>query len=280
MSTTLDTLVQQTRRFLRDRPAPVSALTVSLSTAATSITVSDTSIMPANYVIEVDYEALLVGASQSSTVTLVTRGWAGSTAASHANSTTILIRPGYLAVDVIDSLNATKDEMYPLIYKPVTDTSLTADSLTYEFTIPSTIKHLSKVDLKVTGDVAYRRVDDWRVLPRTATPTIQFRRAPAGGTLRLQGFGPFDDLSLSGDTVDALFPTNAVSILPIGAASRLLLAGEAGRTRFDVGARDDREAANRPGGATNLAVQLERRFRTALLNAAMPPLPIHVTSVI
>lgn len=264
---------------MRDYPAPASALTISLSTSATSITVADTTVLPANSIVEIDYEALLVTASVSSTVSSVIRGWAGTTAASHVNSSTVIVRPGFLSAEIIDALNAAKDEMYPLIYKPVLDTSLTTDSLTYEFTIPSTIKHLSKVDLLVTGDVAYRHVDDWTVL-RAATPTLKFRRAPAIGTLRLHGFGPFDDLNASGDTVDSLFPGNAERALILGAASRLLASGEAGRSRIDVGARDDREAANRPGSSTAAALGIERRFEKALLRAAMPPLPVHVISVI
>jgi hypothetical protein len=279
LATTLDTLVQRVRRFMRDYPAPASALTISLSTSAASITVSDTSVLPANYVVEIDYEALLVTASVSSTVVNVMRGWAGTTAASHLNSSSILIRPGFMAVEIIDALNAAKDEMYPYVYKPVLDTSLSSDDVTYEFTIPSTIKHLSKVDLLVTGDTAYRPVTDWTVL-RAGTPKLKFKRAPVGGTLRLHGFGPFDDLSASGDTVDTLFPANAERPLVLGAASRLLGSAEAGRTRVDVGLRDDREAANRPGGALTLANQLERRFEKALLRAAMPPLPVHVTSVL
>jgi hypothetical protein len=263
---------------MRDYPVPASALTISLSTTAVSITTADSSVFPQNFTIEIDYEVLLVGTSQSSTVTNVTRAWAGSTAASHANSSTILVRPGFFSVEIIDALNAAQDEMYPYIYKPVLDTSLTSDDTTYEFTIPSTIKHLSHVESLITGDTAYRPIGGWTV-KRAATPKLQFRRAPAGGTLRLHGFGPFSDLSLSGDTVDTLFPANAERALVLGAASRLLGSGEAGRSRMDVGARDDREAANRPGGAITLANQVERRFEKALMRAAMHPLPTHVTSV-
>lgn len=278
MATTLDTLVQRTRRFMRDYPAPASALTVSLSSSATSITVADTSVLPANTMFEIDQEVFLVTVSVSSTVTSVLRGWAGSTAVSHANSSTVLIRPGYFSVEIVDALNAAKDEMYPLIYKPVLDTSLTGNSLTYDFTIPSTIRHLAGVEFKPTGALSYEPMHSWDVA-RASTPLLRFKYAPSPGTLRLHGFGPFDDLSAGGDTVDALFPPNAERVLTLGAASRLLGSGEAGRTRMDVGARDDREAANKPGNAISLGNQLERRFEKALLRAAMPPLPPHVKSV-
>lgn len=279
MAATTVTLIARTRRFMRDYPAPIVTLTISLSDTATSITTTEaTNLIGANFVIEIDQEALLATASVSSTITSVQRGWAGTTAVSHANSSVVYVRPGFLAVEILDALNAAKDEMYPLIYKPVLDTSLSADSVTYEFTIPSTLRHLSSVELQTSGDTKFHPVRDWRV-KRAATPKLVFKWAPPPGTLRLHGFGPFDDYTATGSS-DSLFPTYAENALVLGAASRLLGSGEAGRTRFDVGARDDREAANRPGTSISLANHVERRFEKALLRAAMPPLPTNVTSVL
>lgn len=275
---TVAALVARTRRYLRDYPAPVVSLSVSLSDSATSITVTDATVLAPNYTIEVDQEVLLVGASVSSTVTMVTRGWAGSSAVSHANSSSVLVRPGFFSVEILDALNAAKDEMYPLVYKPVLDTSLTADSDTYEFTVPSTIRHLSSVELLRTGESKYRPMAGWRVR-RAATPKLVFKWAPAAGTLRLHGFGPFDDLTVGGSS-DTLFPSYAENAMVLGAASRLLGSGEAGRARFDVGVRDDREAANRSGSSISVANHVERRFEKALARAAMPPLPTNIVSVL
>ncbi len=254
---------------MRDYPAPASSLTISLSSTATSLTTTDSSVLPANFVIEVDYEAILCTASLTSITTSCIRGWAGTTAVSHANSSTILIRPGYLSVDIIEALNSAKDEMYPPVYKAVVDTSLTGDSATYEFTVPNMpltyggdtipIPYLSRIYLKRTGDLSYKILRDWRV-ERGATPKIHFKRAPIGGTIRVHGLGPFPDLSASTDSMDTQFPKVAEHAITLGAASRLLGSGEAGRTRLDVGARDDREAAVRPGNAISLGTQLERRF--------------------
>lgn len=287
MATTLDTLVQRTRRFLRDYPAPADATTASLSSSTTTIPVGDGTQFKANRVIEIDYELALVTSVSSNNV-IVRRGWAGSTAVSHATTSTVLIRPGFFSVEIVDALNGAKDEMYPYVYKPVNDTSLTANSTTYEFTVPNmpgtyggdtvVLPFISKIEVLITGDVAYRQIRDWTVR-RGATPKIVFRRAPVGGTLRVHGFGPFPDLAASGDTVDVLFPKNAERMLPLGAAISLLGSGEAGRSRFDAGARDDREAANRPGGAISLANQLERRFEKDLSRVSMPPMPHNLVSV-
>lgn len=285
MATTLDQLVQRTRRFMRDYHAPVSALSISLAANTTSITVADTTVFAANTVIEVDYETMLVGTLPSGTVANVTRGFAGTTAATHTVSTGVNIRPAYYAQEVIDALNAAKDEMWPYVYKPVLDTSLTVLSNIYEYTVPNMpstsvpIGAISKVEVKVAGDYAYRPVQNWQVR-RGTTPVIQFKAVPpVGATIRVEGFGVFPDLALVGDTVDALFPHQAERLLPLGAAVELLGSGEAGRSRFDVGARDDREAANRAGGAIGLANQLERRFEKKLSRVGMPPMPRHVVSV-
>lgn len=289
MATTLDTLVQRTRRYLRVWPSTIDTLSVSLSNAATTIQIADTTQLAKNYVIEVDYETMLVKSVSNTTTLTVARGYRGSTAATHAASANVLIRPGYDAVEIIDALNAAKDEMYPYVYRETVDTSLTADSVTYEFTIPNmpgtyggdtvVIPLLSKIELLVTDDVSYKRLDAWTVL-RGSTPKIKFRRAPVSGTIRVTGFGPFPDLTASTDTVDPLFPKQAERILPLGAAYSLLGSGEAGRSRNDTGARDDREAANKPGNAIALANQLERRFEKDLARVGQPPLPKQVVSVL
>jgi hypothetical protein len=99
-----------------------------------------------------------VGVDQHLTVT---RAYAGSTAATHASGATVLIQPAFMAVEIIDALNATKDECFPLIYKPVLDTSLSGDGTTYEFTVPNMpstyggdsipIPWLSRIELKENG---------------------------------------------------------------------------------------------------------------------------------
>lgn len=280
MATTLDQLVIRVRRFMRDYPPPVDALTASVTSSATTFAIADTTQIAKNYVVEIDYEDILVKSISTATSFVGVRGYAGSTAASHANSAALLLRPGYFAPEIIDALNAAKDEMYPYCFKPVLDTSLTAVATQYEYTIPSTILHLSEVEEKLPGDTAYRKLTDWDV-KRAATPVLIFRRVPVvGSTLRLHGYGPFADLALSADTLDTLFPVSAIQPLTLGAASRLLGSGEAGRTRFDSGIRDDREAALKPGAAISLANQLERRFEKALLRAAMPPFGKNCVSVL
>jgi hypothetical protein len=283
MATTLDTLVQRTRRFMRDYPVAQDALSASITSFATSATVSTGTQFnqTGNQVIEIDYEAILLKSVSANTLT-VTRGYAGSTAATHASGATVLIRPAFLAVEIIDAINSTKDEMYPLVYKTAQDIWLTADGTTYEFTVPSIdsvpMQHIWKIDLKQTGDPAYRSVDYWEIR-RGATPKIKFRFPPPSGTIRVHGYGPFPDLTASSSTVDALFPANCERPLITGVCARLLASSEVGQVRGDVGPRDDRDSARRAGASLSASNALYQRFQFQLRNAAMAPLPPHVVSV-
>jgi len=290
MATSLSTLVTGVRRYMRDYTPMAPVLSASITSSATSLTLDDTTGIAANWIIEIDYESILVRTvSNSTTISSIARGQFGSTAVSHASNATVFVRPAYSSVEIIDALNGTKDEMYPYVYKAITDTSLTVLANTYEYTVPNMtgtyggdtlpIQYISRVEIKESGDYAWRRRMDWNI-KRVATPKFIFRAVPpVGSAIRVFGYGPFPDLALSGDTVDPQFPKSAEKVMVLGAASRLLGSAEAGRSRLDVGARDDREAANKPGNAIALGNQLERRFEKGLLRAAMGPIPPHVVSV-
>lgn len=279
MATSAATLVQRVRRYLRDWP-DADALSASVTSSATTITVSNGALFTANWPIEVDQELMLIRSVSSNTLT-VKRGARGSTAASHAASAAVLNKPHWSTVEILDALNAGLDAAFPLLYKPVLDTSLTILNDTYEYTVPNMpststpIPYLSKVELKDSGDSDYWEVHDWTVR-RGATPKIKFRRVSSvGATVRVHGFGPFTRLAYA-DSLDALFPDNAVDVLVQFAAQHLLVSGEAGRVRSDTQAIDSREQANRVGSSMSAANGVWQRFQVLLQQAAMAPLPRHV----
>jgi hypothetical protein len=289
MATTLDTLVQRTRRFVRDFPLGQDSLTASITSVATTATVNTGTQFnqSGNQIVEIDYEAFLLKSVSSNTLT-VSRAFAGSTAATHASGAAVLINPAFMSVEIIDALNATKDECFPLIYRPVLDLSLSGDGTTYEFTVPNMpntyggdsipIPWISKIEIKENGALDYRPVAYWTIR-RGTIPKIRFQSPPPICVMRVSGFGPFPDWSASTDTVDTLWPKNAERPLITGAAARLLASGEAGRVRT-IGPRDDREAANRVGSSLAASNDLYQRFQFQLRNAAMAPMPPHVVSVL
>lgn len=278
MATSVDTILTRTRRFLRDYPIATDALAVSLSSSGTTAIVTDTSLYPASgrVVIDVGFEAML-GKSLTSTSLTVTRSFAGTLAVSYAAGVSIAVNPAFLTYEIGDAINEAMSEMYPYVYRALLDTSLTSDGTTYEFTVPTYMRHVASVEVEATDDTSYRPLHDWQIR-RGVTSKLQFRRPPVAGTLRLHGFGPYDTVSFGG-SLDDNFPPWAEQALVLCAASRLAASGETGRVRQDVGLRDDREAAVRPGASLALARDLERRFEKALARASMPPMPHHVRSV-
>lgn len=280
---TLATYISRVRDYVRDWP-PIDVLTAAVTDTTTkSFTVADATIYAANTVVQLDQEALRVKSGASTTVTTYNRGDRGTTAATHLNGATVLLRPGFLDKQIIDALNSAIDACFPYIYKEVLDTSLTVLSSTYEYTVPflpSTtvyIPRIWKVELLVPGDLSYRRIEDWTIA-KGATPKLKFREAPTpGATIRVRGYGPFPHLAAISDSMDAQWPASAEFLPVLHATSTLLASGEAGRVRNDVGARDDREAANRPGSSSAAGRDLFQRFKDSLLNGGhMPPMQQHL----
>lgn len=281
MATAASTLVQRTRRFLGDWPEN-DALTASTTSSSTTLTVADATIYSAGWLIQVDTESMQVRSGSGTTVTVL-RGARGSTAASHASGATVLIRPRFLDVDVLDALNAAIDATFPWLYQPVVDESITTSSGTYEYDVPNLnsvpIPYLSELQFQESGDVAFRPFKSWTVL-RGSTPKIRLRRDLPEGTLRIYGFGPLPRLASLSDSLNALFPTVAEDALVYYAAQHLLTSGEARRVREDTGARDARENANRTGSSMNAANSLYQRFQLRLRDAGMPPMPKNVVAVV
>ena len=289
MATTAATLVNRVRRFIRDFPDNDSS-TASLASGGATLSVADTAV---GYVlmrpIEMGQEALIPTAKPSGTTLTVRRGARGTTAASYASGTTILVHPNFLSQEILDALNSAIQASFPLIYVPVLDTSLTTSANTYEYTVPNMpgtyngasipIPRISKLELKLVGDSNYQRTKAWDVR-RGATPKLQFLREPdAGSTIRVHGFGPFPDLAFA-DSLHTLWPVNAEDYLIWHASAFLLAAGEAGRVRVDTGAIDNREQANRVGSSMTASNALYQRALTRLSQASMAPLPKHIKTVI
>lgn len=283
MPATTATLISRTRRFVRDYPE-LDTLSASITSSATTLT---TIVNPAsgsyspNWIIQVDQEAMLVKTSSSVAGSItVLRGAMGTTAATHASGATVLIKPAFLDAELLDGLNYALENTYPLIYRPVLDTSLSTLASTFEYTVPNMpttslpIPFLSKVEWKEPGLNDYREVRNFSVR-RGTTPKIQFPwEQVAGATIRVEGYGPFPALTAAG-SLDALYPVNAEDLLVLGAVDFLLSSGEAGRVRQDVGMPDQRENANRTGSSMGAANALLSRFERQLARKAMPPIPPH-----
>lgn len=288
MSVTAVSLYQRTRRYLRDY-RDLDSLTAAMSdTTSTTVTVADTTMYNVRWPIEVDQETMVVRSITNSTTMVVERGAYGSTAATHSNGASILVRPSFFGIEILDALNEGIQACYPLIYKPVIDTSLSIAANTWEYTVPNMpgtyngatipIPRISTIDLLIAnaGTVPYRPMRAFEVI-RGTTPILKLKWLEIpGSTVRIKGWGPFPDMADYTASLDALWPTQANYLLPIYAAGSLLLSGEAGRVRQSSGAVDTREQANRVGSSGSIGATLMNRFRQELALSAMPPMPPHV----
>lgn len=287
MAYTATTLIQRTRRFMGDWP-DIDTLTVSLSSSGTTAVVADTSLYAKNWTLQFETEGVIVRTAPSSGTSLtVSRAAFGTTSASHASSTPILVRPAFIDQEYLDALNAGILSAFPFLYRPVIDESLTADSTTYEYTVPNMpgtydgasipIPRIYKVEVLDSGDTVWREKRDWEI-HRGATPKLKFRRSE-DGTIRILGYGPFPPLSGFTDSLDTLFPVAGVHALTEYAASCLTESGEARRVRVDTGSLDQREQANRVGSSAAISRDLYQRFFLKIQNL-MPPMPVHVKAVL
>lgn len=274
---------------MRDWPDQ-DTITASVSSASTTIAVATdaTTRYGVNWAIEIDSETMIVRSTAATALT-VERGAYGSTAATHALSAPVLVRPAFYAVEILDQINDAIQASYPVIYKEVLDSSLTVDAAAYEYTIPNMpgtyggdtiqIPRLRTVDIQYaeTTTVPFIELRSWNVKRGAVAKLKLTYLEAAAAVLRLHGYGPFPDLAL-GDSLDAQWPKNFVQPLIERAASNLLASAEAGRSRIDVGARDDREAAVRAGASMAAAQSIEGRFARRLAMVAMSPMLPHLVT--
>lgn len=283
---TLQTLVNTTRRYLRDWPL-FERLGASLSSNATTITVADATLYGARWVVDCDIESMLIQSAVGTTLTVL-RGIRGSTPAVHAANADLLVQPNFTSIEIIDAINRGIDAAFPFFYLFVRDTSLIAADSTYEYTIPNMpgtydtgatpqIPIMTNLEIKQVSDLTYRGLRRWQI--RTGpdgSRVFKLRTAePAGGTFRVSGYGPFPHLAAVTDALDESWPKDSQYLPALYAAADLMMSSEAGRDRGDWNAVDKREEANRPLTSLQVGQQLYNRWMRETMQSAMPPIPKH-----
>lgn len=286
MPASLSTLVTRTRSFLRDWPDN-DTITASVASSGTTLTVADATDYADNWALEIDSEVLVCTSTASSgTSVSVARARRGTTAASHASGSVILVRPTFFTYEIIDALNAGIEAAFPLIYRRVVDETLTGSAEVYEYVIPDmpghpgyVLPYLEKIYLKESSETAFRLTNAWELV-RGATPKIKFRRALDGDeTIRLIGYGPLPRLVALSDTLDAQFPPHAETALVEYAAGYLMASKETEpEGRADTSNADAYAAMfQNPMRTSNALMQ---RYYNRIGQASMPPPGRHVRSII
>jgi len=136
--------------------------------------------------VEVDQELMLVTAANTSTRTLtVSRGYAGTTAATHTDKTNVFINPTFPRKSVFDAVSDNISRLYPSLYN-VTTTNVVANT-TYQEVPASTVEVLTSYVQNATGNqYTSAGIELLRDFPPSSTNTaVQFYNTTNGKTVHL-----------------------------------------------------------------------------------------------
>ena len=193
----VSTLVDRIYRDFLNKPDDLSAfsrLDGALSdTTGTSVVYEtglfsseEENLLGSGALIEIGQELMLVTAANTSTRTLtVSRGYAGTTAATHADETNIFINPTFPRKSVYDAVSDNISRLYPTLYN-VTTTNVTSNS-TYQEVPASTVEVLTSYVQNSTGDqYTSAGIQLLRDFPPSSTNTaVQFFNTSNGKTVHL-----------------------------------------------------------------------------------------------
>ena len=210
--------------------------------------------------IEVDQELMLVTAANTSTRTLtVSRGYAGTTAATHADEANVFINPTFPRKSVFDAVSDNIVRLYPSLYN-VTTTNVTSNS-TYAEVPASTVEVLTSYVQNASGEqYTSAGIELLRDFPPSTTNTaVQFYNTSNGKTVHLVVKRKF--VRPTSETVDlatdCLISDEYEQIVMVGAVADIV-----GATDIDA---TTQEFITEKLAAENYPVGSGERLRNALL---------------
>ena len=136
--------------------------------------------------VEVDQELMLVTAANTSTRTLtVSRGYSGTTAATHADKTNVFINPTFPRKSVFDAVADNIVRLYPALYN-VTTTNVTSSS-TFAEVPATTVEILTSYVQNASGEqYTSAGIELLKNFPPSSTNTaVQFYNTSNGKTVNL-----------------------------------------------------------------------------------------------
>jgi hypothetical protein len=219
-----------------------------------------------NALVSVELEVIQVTSTATPTVAIA-RGLHGSTAATHANATPVLVNPRFTDFAILQALN---DELASLsspangLYQLLsTDVAATiAAGYTLALTNFVDILDVRYQDYNTSSDY-WPRIRRYTV-ERDANVTefpggvslFLYEPPPVGRTMHIRYKGEFTPLAaaLATDVTTTGLGASAWDIPPLGAAARLLMGRESRRSSMDA-APESRQAQDVPPGTARSAAQ-------------------------
>ena len=192
----VSTLVDRIYRDFLNKPDDLSAfsrLDGAIDNTTTTLIYEDgllsseeENLLDGGAIIEVNQELMLVTNIVSSTRTLtVSRGYSGTTAATHADKTNIFINPTFPRKSVFDAVSDNISRLYPSLYN-VTTTNVVANT-TYQEVPASTVEILTSYVQNSSGEqYTSAGIELLRDFPPSSTNTaVQFYNTTNGKTVHL-----------------------------------------------------------------------------------------------
>lgn len=214
----------------------------TITSSATALTVDGRADdIPAGSVIEWDdssMELALVKSATDTAVTLQTRGYLESTAASHADDARILISNPFPKITLFNSLKAILGSLYGHgIYIAAVDTSNTYSSIT-PISLPSGAKDTFPTILVSPTGTGYAKLvkgTHFEVLQAFTPPKVQFLRgAYDGAALTIQYKKDFTRPTTLADDLTTLGVSEGLQeSLPLGIAGRVLQGRDVPKAQAD-----------------------------------------------
>ena len=266
----VSTLVDRIYRDFLNKPddlAAFSRLDAAMTDAQTTLSyedglfsVEEENLLGNGAIVEVDQELMLVtNANTSTRVLSVSRGYQGTTAASHNDKTNIFINPTFPRKSVFDAVADNIVRLYPSLYN-VTTTSVTSGS-TYAEVPASTIEVLTSYVQNSSGEkFTSAGIELLRDFPPSSTnAAVQFYNTSTGKTVYLVIKRKF--VRPTDETVDlsttCLIEDEYEQIVMVGAVADIV-----GATDIDA---TTQEFITEKLAAENYPVGSGERLRNALL---------------
>jgi hypothetical protein len=273
MTTVATVLNRASRQMLAGVVEERNKLAASLTSSDTSvITTYDLGGLRTGSVFEIESELFYVWDANPATKTLtVERGYAGTTAASHASGTIVTLNPRFPRAQMLDALNADLDDLSSTangLFRVVTvDLNYNGSDRQINITNSGTILELLDVRLRYLADdhpvLNYVRLQTG--LPTTdfaSGNTLVFDEPVMAGTVRVRYKAPFvRATSESSDlTTNCFLPATCDDIVEMGVIMRMM-AGREIKRNFTESQGDTRRPDEVQAGAIANSIANIQRLR-------------------
>jgi hypothetical protein len=256
-------------------------LAASLTSGDTSVvTTYDLGGLRTGSVFEIESELFYVWDANPATKTLtVERGYAGTTAASHASGTIVTLNPRFPRAQMLDALNADLDDLSSTangLFRVVTvDLTYNGSDRQINITNSGTILELLDVRLRYLADdhpvLSYVRL-------QTGLPTTDFASGNTlvldepimAGSLRVRYKAPFTRASSESSdlTTDCFLPATCDDIVEMGVVMRLMAGREIKRNFIESQGDTRRPDEVQAGAIANSIANIQRLRRERVIAEA------------